>query len=104
MKVPVIAFSSLGILINLFVFLFAITNFFRFMYLKKGTKLLIILFYFFAFLNTLANLTMLITFILDPETAILDFGIDANDEIHISVIISTTTYIGLFLSLGLSMY
>ena len=61
---------------NIFTFLFAIHNSCRHLYRRKITKSLIIIFYLFLFLNSLANISMLLMIIIDPVRAIRDTKVE----------------------------
>ena len=100
----VLAFGFMGLLINLLVICFAIGNAFRYLYKEGMTKRLIILFYFFTLLNTLANIAILVVIILTPETAISNLELNEEEEMPVLMIISATTNLALYLISGLSMY
>ena len=92
-----------ALLVNFFTLSFAIHNSCRHLYRRKITKSLIIIFYLFLFLNTLSNITVLIMAIISPETALRENRIEDEMQNHL-IVLTATTNIGLFLSLGLTMF
>ena len=92
-----------ALILNAITLAFAINNACRHLFKRRITMALIVVFYLCIFINTLANISVLMMCIISPETALQEVKIEGKVQNQL-IILTATMNIGLFICLALTMF